>query len=97
MGYSFPFLNVGYAYKYFNLNHAYEHLMNIGKEIVKKNIPRDLCPFIIGVTGAGRCANGVFEVLQQFNVKRIRPEDLEKICEDKNNPVHRETIYVTCF
>ncbi len=66
MGYSFSFLNVGYAYKYFNLEHAYEHLRDIGQDIVKKNIPKDLCPLIIGVTGSGRCANGVFEVLNLF-------------------------------
>jgi alpha-aminoadipic semialdehyde synthase len=94
MGISTPFLHCNCAYKYFDVADCYAHLRKIGEKIKEKEIPKELSPMIFAVTGRGRTAQGVLEVLENLPIKYIKAEDFEKFWETKDDPIHRKTIYV---
>lgn len=60
----------------------------------KKLIPIELCPMIFAITGRGRTAKGCLEVLNNFPIINISPDQVEKLVKDKNNPNHRKNIYL---
>lgn len=49
---------------------------------------------IFAVTGRGRTAQGVLEVIENLPITKIKPNDIAKLMEDKDNAQHRTTIYV---
>ena len=73
-GYSTPFLNINYSYKYFDLEDAYSSIRKVSERLVQKTIDVGLRPLIFAVTGCGRTANGVMEVLGNFRTKTIQPD-----------------------
>ena len=72
MGISTPFLHCNCAYKYFDVADCYAHLHQIGEKIIEKEIPKELSPMIFAVTGRGRTAQGVLEVLENLPIKHIK-------------------------
>jgi alpha-aminoadipic semialdehyde synthase len=58
MGINTPLLSVNCAYKYFDITECYNHLQLIGKKIVQKHLPKELCPMVFAITGRGRTAQG---------------------------------------
>lgn len=51
---STPFLNIDVSYKYFKLQDVKHDLIEVGKRIVKEEIPNELVPLVFGVTGYGK-------------------------------------------
>lgn len=94
MGVSTPFLHCNCAYKYFDISDSYTHLKAIGQKIKEKKIPKEMSPMIFAVTGRGRCAIGCLEVLDNLPITKINPSEVEALWADRENPKHRNTIYV---
>jgi alpha-aminoadipic semialdehyde synthase len=94
MGISTPFLHCNCSYKYFDIADCYAHLTAVGQKIKAKEIPKELSPMIFAVTGRGRTAQGVIEVLENLPVTHIKAKEVESIMADRDNPVHRKTIYL---
>jgi len=95
MGYSTPFLNISQSYFYKNLEKAKENLYAIGKDIVTDGIPQNYLPLIFAITGTGRCATGVMEILEQLPTQYIDADEIAYLVKDKHNPKHKHVIYVT--
>lgn len=43
----------------------------------------------------GRCSSGAYEILNLLPVKHIAPSKLKALFEDRENPIHQTTIYLT--
>jgi hypothetical protein len=93
-GFRTPFLHCNCTYKYRDIAHAYQELKWVGEQLKIKEIPEELSPMIFAVTGKGRTAKGVYEVLENLPITKINPNQLENIWTDRYNPEHRKTIYV---
>ena len=94
MGISTPLLSCNCAYKYFDLEDAYTQLKKVSEKIKQKDIPKELRPMIFAITGRGRTAQGCLEVLRNFPITEISPDQVQKLCENKEDPQHKKTIYV---
>ncbi len=73
-----PFLKIKQTLCYKNLKDAKENLIKVGEEI-KKGLPADVVPFIVGVIGRGHVAQGVNEILECFPLEDVSPEDIKKV------------------
>ena len=49
---------------------------------------------IFAITGRGRTAQGCLEVLRNLPITEISPDEVEKLCQNKEDPQHKKTIYV---
>ena len=61
-----PFLHMGgSAYMHRDKNHCIESLKQAFADLIDKQggLPKEICPFIIGVTGRGAVAKGVYELI----------------------------------
>jgi alpha-aminoadipic semialdehyde synthase len=97
LGISTPFLNITQSFHYFNLQNAKESMSRIGKLFEYEGFPAEICPLIFGVTSRGRCAQGVNEILEILPTQIVSPEDLEGIMATKDDPSHRNVIYLVTF
>ena len=86
MGISTPLLSCNCAYKYFDIQDAYSQLKQIGEKIKQKDIPKELRPMIFAITGRGRTAQGCLEVLRNLPITEISPDQVEKLCQNKEDP-----------
>ncbi len=76
-GYSTPFSKIKRAVDYSSWESAQRELKRVGGEIKRIGFPRDLAPFIIGVTGHGNVAEGALEVLNLLKPTEIHPRDMK--------------------
>jgi len=95
LGYSTPFLNASYAYTYKHLEKGKEMLQDVGELVENQGIPKSFAPLVFAITGSGRCAEGVLEILKCLPIKVVDPDDLSSLINDKDNPDHLSWIYVT--
>jgi alpha-aminoadipic semialdehyde synthase len=95
LGFSTPFLNASFAYTYKNLEKGKEMLKDVGELIENTGVPKPFAPFIFAITGSGRCAEGVLEILKCLPIKIVDPDELPGLVNDKDNPDHLSCIYVT--
>ena len=51
--------------------------------------------FIFSFFFSGRCSTGAFQILNLLPVKMVDPDDLKALFDDKENPAHQTTIYLT--
>ena len=75
-----------------NLNEAFDSLITLGEQIKEQFLPREICPFIVGVLGCGEVGNGVVEALKFLPHKIITKKEL---CEGL--PKTRDLIYIVVF
>lgn len=58
-----------------------------GMNITNKGFVKELVPFVIGVTGKGRCAAGTLNILKLLPHENVKPEDLSRLVSSaKKNP-----------
>jgi len=74
------------------LEEAIEHIKRIGKKIEECEIPQEIRPLIFAITGAGRCASGVLEILRNLPIKEVDADHMAALCKDPNNPDHKHNI-----
>jgi alpha-aminoadipic semialdehyde synthase len=89
-----PFIYTGYSYMFTSLDEAMKSIKQVGQLISKKRIPKELCPFIIGVTSSGRVSQGAQEVLKYFPHEYVSPEKLKDLF-NKKNPLRNDLVYIT--
>jgi len=94
-GYETPFLKIKQACNYDSLYEAKKVINEVGKQIIKDGLPKELSPFTIGFTGYGNVSIGAQEILSLLPVKEVFPEDLAKL---KNSEKQSSNIiYKTVF
>ena len=86
------FLFTKLGYMHCNLNEAFDSLITLGEQIKEQFLPREICPFIVGVLGCGEVGNGVVEALKFLPHKIITKKEL---CEGL--PKTRDLIYIVVF
>ena len=90
LGHETPFARVRLAHEYGRVDLAKAALAEVGREIVEHGLPADLSPFIVGVTGYGHVAKGVWEMLDSLGATEVEPVDLPSLAADGNrNAVYR--------
>ena len=94
-----PFINISQSYHYPFIDKAKSHIKDVGYQLKISAFCKDLVPFIVGVTGAGRCAKGALEIVECFPHEFITPDELPNIYEKaKENPdQHNKVVYIVQF
>ena len=94
-GFSTPFLNISMSYSYKSLAVAKENITKAGELIKQQGIPKEFGPLVFAITSVGRCSQGAKEILDLFPMSVVDPDDLSKVLENKDDPKHLSSIYVT--
>lgn len=94
-----PFINISQSHHYKNIDNAKDSIRNLGHNIENGGICPLISPFIIGVTGTGRCAEGTLEILRLLPHEFITPEELPDLIEEsKKNPLKfNKQVYICQF
>ncbi|MDP4267255.1 MAG: bifunctional lysine ketoglutarate reductase /saccharopine dehydrogenase family protein [Bacteroidota bacterium] len=71
-----PFLKLKQTHNYNSLEEARKVMSELGQEIIEKGLPKELCPFVIGITGYGNVSCGAQDILNLLPTKEISPEEL---------------------
>jgi len=90
-----PFMHTGYSYMFPSLKDAMHSVSEVGKLIEKKKLPKELCPFIIGVTSSGRVSKGAQEILKLLPHEIIDPEKIGELFTTRKNEVRNDRVYIT--
>ena len=64
-----------------------EALARVHKNITKGGIPKAKTPMVFAVTGTGRVAQGILEVLEQLPHEKVDPDDLANYKNTSNKQV----------
>lgn len=94
-GYDTPFIKLKQSHQYSSLQEAKEVISQIGFDIAREGLPKELGPFVIGFTGYGNVSNGAQEITSLLPVKEISPEELFVLRERGKAPSN--VIYKTVF
>ena len=90
-----PFAEVRRAHQYESVKAACEHLREIGGRIQKDGLPRQLCPFTIGILGYGNVSGGTQQIFDCLPTERIAADAINDwVGRDQGN---RHTLYLTVF
>jgi alpha-aminoadipic semialdehyde synthase len=88
-----PFARVKLAHEYGRVALAKAALAEVGREVVEQGLPAELVPLVIGVTGYGHVAKGVWEMLDALGATEVQPVDLPALLADGDS----RTIYRVMF
>ena len=94
-GLNTPFAEVRRAHQYESVKVACEHLGEIGGRIHKDGLPRQLCPFTIGILGYGKVSGGAQQIFDCLPTKRIAADEINDWVRQDQGNVH--TVYLTIF
>ncbi len=98
MGYNTPLEKIKRAYMYQSVAHAKEEIAEIGNEIRKNGLPKELLPLTIGITGYGHVSRGAWEILNLLPLEEITPGQLLKGYFDvKDNLVYKIVFRIYHF
>jgi alanine dehydrogenase len=90
-----PFAEVRRAHQYESVRTACEHLVDIGGRIQKDGLPRQLCPFTIGILGYGNVSGGAQQIFDCLPTERIAADAVnDRVGRDQGD---RHTVYLTVF
>jgi alpha-aminoadipic semialdehyde synthase len=90
-----PFAEVRRAHQYESVKAAREHLGEIGGRIQKDGLPRQLCPFTIGILGYGNVSGGAQQIFDCLPTKRIAADEINDWVRRGEGDQH--TLYLTLF
>jgi len=54
-------------------------LSNVARNIAKSGTPKPYSPMVFGVTGTGRVAQGILEVIEQLPHIKVDPDELKNL------------------
>lgn len=94
-GLATPFSECRRAVNYASVQEGKDHLCQIGREILDKGLPRELCPLVIGVLGYGNVSAGAQQIVDCLPLRRVAPKDLPFLAKDKEADPH--TVYLAVF
>jgi alanine dehydrogenase len=89
-----PFECLLHAHEYHDVAQAQRDVACASEAIRAGGIPEAVRPLVIGVTGYGNVARGVWEILDLLPVQRIEPPELPLVRRDGPS---RSTIYASTF
>ncbi len=90
-----PFLKIKQSFQYDSLEEAKKEISEVGLEIARDGLPRELCPMTIGFTGYGNVSIGAQEIASLLPVIEITPEKLADLQKQESIPTN--VIYKTVF
>ncbi|KAH9840769.1 Saccharopine dehydrogenase-domain-containing protein [Rhodofomes roseus] len=61
----------------------------VGARIIAEGTPRSLGPIVFGVTGFGKVAQGVLDLLEDLPIQRVKVDDLPALVSDPNTDLHK--------
>lgn len=73
-----PFARVRYATEYALLDRAEAALREVGEEIRRNGLPREMTPFITGFAGYGNVSKGAQHMYDMLPVESIAPDELDE-------------------
>jgi alanine dehydrogenase len=89
-----PFERLRHTYEYHDLAEVQQDLVRAREEIRAGGIPQAIRPLVIGVTGYGNVARGVWEILDLLPIQRIEPAEAPLV---QGGDHGRSTIYAATF
>jgi len=90
-----PFAEIQRAHAYGSVKAACEHLDEIGGRIQKDGLPRQLCPFTVGILGYGNVSGGAQQIFDCLPTERIAADVINNWVErDQGN---RHSVSLTVF
>ena len=94
-----PFLNIPQSYNYLNIDHAKSHIRTVSSQIECYGLNPSISPFIIGVTGTGRCSEGAIEILKMLPHEFIQPNEMKDIITlaKKSPEKYNKNVYIVIF
>jgi len=81
-----PFLKIQQSHKYNSLDEAIGVISEVGHEIAKNGLPKELLPVTIGFTGYGNVSKGAQIIANLLPSQSISPEELLELKNKKNLP-----------
>lgn len=94
-GISTRLLSLKQAHRYHSLTEARDDISRIGQLIAENGVPKELKPFVIGVTGYGNVSQGAQEIIGLLPVKEISPTKLLDL--QKRRKLPDNIIYKVIF
>lgn len=94
-GVASPFAEVRQALEYRDLDDALGHLDRVAEAIRRDGMPPEVHPFVIGITGGGRVASGVREMLDRLPVTPVPPDELPQLA--ARSDLSPRTLYQVVF
>ncbi|TCD71109.1 hypothetical protein EIP91_000203 [Steccherinum ochraceum] len=93
LGISSPFLYTPRPHTHTSLESIRATLRDVvGAQITAEGTPRGLGPVVFGVTGTGKVAQGVLDLLEDLPICKVRVEDLPALVANPETDLHK--IYV---
>ena len=89
-----PFTKIKHACEYNSLEEAKAVIAEIGDEIRKNGLPKEISPLVIGFNGYGNVAKGAWEISDLLPVKEITPKELLTL---RAGVTDNKTIYKVVF
>ncbi|MGQ9677824.1 MAG: bifunctional lysine ketoglutarate reductase /saccharopine dehydrogenase family protein [bacterium] len=93
LGWNTPLNEIRLAHEYGSFDVARNEISRIGARIRHQGLPKELTPFVIGVTGYGNVARGAGEVLTALGTTKVSSSDLPLLLKE-GKP---ELIYQVVF
>ncbi len=76
MGHKTPFLNIRPAHRYPDLDEIKTAMSSVGARISKEQLPAELAPMVIGITGYGNVSRGAQEIFDLLPHVDVAPDEL---------------------
>ena len=94
-GFDTPFDRIRQAYQYGSLEEAKAHVVEVGEEISRDGLPRELCPLVTGFAGYGNVSRGAQEIFDLLPHKVVSPLTLIEMAESFASDRH--VLYKVVF
>jgi alpha-aminoadipic semialdehyde synthase len=83
-----PFEQVRLAHEYSSLDEATRHMSEVGEQVRKGGLPRQVRPVVCGFTGSGNVTRGALEIMQRFPTIDVVPSELGRLMQDDRSPLN---------
>jgi len=92
-GFQTPLARIQQAHKYGSLKDAQAAIAEVGREIAKVGLPKELCPLVVGFAGYGNVSQGAQQVFDVLPFLEVAPEKLKSTAESKR-PQRKKLVKV---
>ena len=89
-----PFGRIKQAYKYSSIEDAKKEFKEIGEEIEKNGIPKELQPLVVGFAGYGNVSQGAQEMFDYLPFKCVEPEQVQSLDKEFETETQNHLIKV---
>ena len=89
LGYDTPFTKIKPAYEYADVEDAKKQIAEVSKEFAEYEIPKEICPLVVGFAGYGNVSQGAQEIFDILPHTEITPEELLNKKDYENNKLYK--------